>query len=498
LKPFITFADPVNAYYCDSASQCAEDRPKHDEEYGDEVERIIAELKDAPGLPPVQYWGAWNEPDLSHGADKYDFYDAAPQAAQIWRYAEGALMASGCSGCYMLAGEFSEYNKKYIGEYKSVIVNDQHAPVTIGKASITPGKPIIWGIHDYHDLVHFSEHHENTDARAFIRELDALNPHIWLSELGVELENPALTSLQTGNRNGRKIKHLVRGKLKDETPNELQTEAANDFLTLGTLPHVEMLDYYQYRSHRAGFDSALLNPTGKEPKDWREAYCVLALGHPYGCPASVKAHSTLLSTKAKATIATATAIVDPHGLPTEYWLKYGETTAYGQETAHAELPNETGEQSVTATLSGLKPCTTYHYQVEAENEGNEGEPSLGGEETFTTSGCGLEVTTGSAYNIETDGNSVWELTGLVNPGGTDSTYYFEYGQTTAYGHTTAVGNAGSGDSPIEVRAEAYLPFEFYFDFRPLILICDGHHYRLVGESSGHRIYGEDRETFECV
>jgi hypothetical protein len=390
LKPFITFADPVQHYYCGSAKECQEDRPKTGEEYGNEIERIIKAFMNAKGLPPVNYWGAWNEPDLNHGTKKYLYYDDAPGAALIWRYAEGALKASGCAGCYMLAGEFSEYKSSYVAEYKKTIIGQQSAPVTIEKAVVKPGKPIIWGLHDYHDLVYFSEHHENTDARGFVSALNSLNPRIWLSELGVELEDGGgLTTLQTGKRGGRSVKHLVHGKSKVENPNELQTEAANDFLTLGTLPHVEMLDYYQYRAH-SEFDSALLNPTGKEPHDWREAYCVLALGKSRGCPAWVKPHSTILPKPKTPTTAKVASIVDPRGLPTEYWLEYGETTAYGQQTPRTELPNETGEQSITSALSGLKPCTTYHYQVEAENEGNEGMPSLGGDEEFTTP-CGRAV-----------------------------------------------------------------------------------------------------------
>jgi alpha-tubulin suppressor-like RCC1 family protein len=44
----------------------------------------------------------------------------------------------------------------------------------------------------------------------------------------------------------------------------------------------------------------------------------------------------------------------------------------------------------------LEPCTTYHYQAEAENEANEGTPSMGGDQTFTTGGCdAISIATGS-------------------------------------------------------------------------------------------------------
>jgi hypothetical protein len=41
---------------------------------------------------------------------------------------------------------------------------------------------------------------------------------------------------------------------------------------------------------------------------------------------------------------------------------------------------------VTVDVSGLSPCTTYYYQIVAENEANEEVPSLGGDQSFTTGG----------------------------------------------------------------------------------------------------------------
>ncbi len=44
------------------------------------------------------------------------------------------------------------------------------------------------------------------------------------------------------------------------------------------------------------------------------------------------------------------------------------------------------------------------------------------------------------------------LNGVVNPGGTDTTYTFEYGTTPAYGNSTTVTDAGSGDAAELVQA----------------------------------------------
>ncbi len=57
------------------------------------------------------------------------------------------------------------------------------------------------------------------------------------------------------------------------------------------------------------------------------------------------------------------------------------------------------------------------------------------------------VSTASAASVtETEAT----LHGTVNPDGTETKYYFEYGTTTSYGKTTAEASAGSGESNVEV------------------------------------------------
>ncbi len=165
----------------------------------------------------------------------------------------------------------------------------------------------------------------------------------------------------------------------------LQKFAAKDFLRLGRASeHVEWAYYYEYRGPKRTneFDSALLKGEGHEPEDWRPAYCVLALGKEV-CPAKsvTKAPITDTTTSSASTVM---LDVNPEEAATTYSVEYGTTEAYGKTTAATSLPNENGEQSETVRLKGLEPCTTYHYQAEAENEANEGTPGRGGDQTFTT------------------------------------------------------------------------------------------------------------------
>lgn len=69
---------------------------------------------------------------------------------------------------------------------------------------------------------------------------------------------------------------------------------------------------------------------------------------------------------------------------TSVWFDYGQTTAYGQKTTERTL---TQEGIYCITVSGLNPCTTYHYRAVARNSAG---TSYGENKTFTTS-CGPTV-----------------------------------------------------------------------------------------------------------
>jgi sugar lactone lactonase YvrE/plastocyanin len=334
----------------------------------EEVEVSGKKFKD---IPAVKLWGAWNEPDikniLEHNAQK---------AALLWKIADAIGGELHC-GCKIAAGEFYEFDG-HIKEYINTILHD---------SSYGTARPSVWGFHDYYDLEnlqrHTEEHKGNVDLEKFLEEIKG-TPKIWISETGVVLQNGGKeTKLKAGGEHAR-----------------LQVAAANDVLKLANgHSRIELINYYLYEGpskeydekHRKphAFDSALvagaLIPEKQKP---REAYCVLVLNIKKGCPAGgITKGAARESVTAEA--ATMTASVEPRELPTTYLFEYGTTTAYGLTTSVTSLTSEVGEQSVTTALSGLEPCTTYHYQVEAENEANEGVASLGGDQSFATSCPGL-------------------------------------------------------------------------------------------------------------
>ena len=67
------------------------------------------------------------------------------------------------------------------------------------------------------------------------------------------------------------------------------------------------------------------------------------------------------------TAATLTGTVDPDGHSTSWYFEYGTTTAYGTKTAAQSAGSSGGARSVSVTIGGLTPGTTYHFRLVAGN-----------------------------------------------------------------------------------------------------------------------------------
>jgi hypothetical protein len=145
---------------------------------------------------------------------------------------------------------------------------------------------------------------------------------------------------------------------------------------------------------------------------------------PQSLPVAVTESATVESTE-KATLH---GSVNPKGAATEYRFEYGETTSYGTSVPIPDESVGAGSEyvEVSQTIQGLKGRTPYHYRIVAVRS----------EETFPgvdrTFGTTPPRVSGGAAN-EIQGSSA-TLHAMVNPRGLDSTYYFEYGPTTSFGH----------------------------------------------------------------
>jgi hypothetical protein len=179
-----------------------------------------------------------------------------------------------------------------------------------------------------------------------------------------------------------------------------------------------------------------------------------------------------------------TGVVNPEG---------SETGAPAHTTAHLEysldnglswtpLPDEDvgdGDADVVieGTITGLLPHKSYLSRIIATDT-QSSVTSL--PVTVTTADEAPTVSTGKASDIAAESVT---LLGRVTPLGIQTTYYFEYGETTAYGlriPTSSGGVAGNGYDPRSVsRGIAGLKAGTLY------------HYRLVGVNSAGTTYGGD-------
>jgi hypothetical protein len=179
--------------------------------------------------------------------------------------------------------------------------------------------------------------------------------------------------------------------------------------------------------------------------------------------------------------ATLNAVVDPQGFETTYRFQWGTSTnPYGASNGDAIVAATSGPRAVSYGVSGLLPDTTYHFRVIAHNANGD---TNGDDLTFRTAPAtpppAPQVTTEPASDI---GQSGATLNGVVNPEGTFTGFWFNYGTTADYSSGTIPGSAGSStfQTAVSAAVTGLSPGTTY-------------HFQLVASGSG-TTYGAD-QTF---
>jgi phosphodiesterase/alkaline phosphatase D-like protein len=139
--------------------------------------------------------------------------------------------------------------------------------------------------------------------------------------------------------------------------------------------------------------------------------------------------------------------INPNGSATTYYFQWGLTTAYGLQSDERSAGHGTSGASVSTTASGLIPGTDYHYRLVATNGAG---TTVGADHAFKTAGNPPPgVSTGPATQISKNSAT---LTGVVSPNKQATTYYFQYGTTTAYQGQTIAATVPAGTVPVTVTA----------------------------------------------
>ncbi len=154
--------------------------------------------------------------------------------------------------------------------------------------------------------------------------------------------------------------------------------------------------------------------------------------------------------------------VNPNGRATGWYFQYGTTTNYGSTTGIQSAGDGTSLVSVDSNATGLAASTLYHFRLVATNVAG---TVYGSNRTFTTT-SGPQAPSAATLAASPVASDSATLNGTVNPNGSATAYWFEYGLTTAYGSTTTAASAGSGSGDVSVnRAISGLSAETTYHFR---------------------------------
>jgi sugar lactone lactonase YvrE len=154
------------------------------------------------------------------------------------------------------------------------------------------------------------------------------------------------------------------------------------------------------------------------------------------------------------TSATLNGSVNPVGVQlTDCHFDYGTTTAYGQSAPcipdAGSIGADSSEHAVSADIPGLDPGVTYHFRLVAANANG---PTDGLDSTFNTPPP-PSIESATATNITATSA---DLNARINPGGSDTTYHFEYGTSTSYGTSVPVPDADIGSGTADVAVTTHL------------------------------------------
>ncbi len=141
--------------------------------------------------------------------------------------------------------------------------------------------------------------------------------------------------------------------------------------------------------------------------------------------------------------ATLGGTVNPNGLATTWYVEYGTSTGYGTKTQTVDAGSGTSSRTVSTVVTGLAARRTYHFRLVATSSAG---TAFGADKTFLTAQAPA-VTTSAASSV---GSRSARLNGRVDPNGRSTSYWFEYGTSTAYGTKTSSSSVGSGTSSTKV------------------------------------------------
>jgi hypothetical protein len=140
--------------------------------------------------------------------------------------------------------------------------------------------------------------------------------------------------------------------------------------------------------------------------------------------------------------ATLTGTVDPNGQAREYRFEFGTTASYGLQTIPRTTSAGGDPEAVSAELAGLAPATTYHFRLVADGV-------AGADRTFRTAAAPTPPGITRLRASERTATS-GRVSALIDPNGSATTWYVEWGLSTSFGNRTASQQLPAGTRQVPV------------------------------------------------
>jgi hypothetical protein len=162
--------------------------------------------------------------------------------------------------------------------------------------------------------------------------------------------------------------------------------------------------------------------------------------------------------------ASLTGTVKPNGAPTTYWFEYGESTSLVSRSVDQAIGGGYSAIPATGFITGLRANTTYNYRLNAKNKFGTVNGALFTLQTNNTNPPKVSaptVRTNNALNVE---RTTATIKGEVNPNGSATSYWFEYGTDNGFGDVTTyqATNSGSTFMPVSGAISGLAPLTKYY------------------------------------
>lgn len=165
---------------------------------------------------------------------------------------------------------------------------------------------------------------------------------------------------------------------------------------------------------------------------------------------SVVTNSTVAPSNSTAVL---TGKVTPNGAPTTYWYEYGQSNTLGNRTVSQSIGSGWSAIPSPGYMTGLSANTVYYFRLTAQNAYGTVSGTI---YSFSTNnnppppqGTAPSVSTNAAADVT---RATATLNAHVNPHGFQTTYWFEYGNSTNFGNVSSLQSAGSSNDSTAVSS----------------------------------------------